>query len=288
MQQPKHQFSLDLIEHQVASSVVQQRKSDGYINATALCEAAKKHWHQYEMLETTGSFLRRLSDKTGISKSSLVQRRTSAKGVSEVWIHPKVAVHLAQWLSPDFAVQVAEWVYEWMDGGAAPGRKGPAAMPPHIARHMLNFGKIPPTHFSILQEMTHTLIAPLEASGYTLPEKLVPDISQGKMFCKFLRDELGIDTDALPTYNHEYLDGRVYPAKLYPAEHLGAFRLFISEVWLPARAAQYFKERDPSALPHLDKLLRLTYQAKPASPKVPPPPPRRTLPPPARGAGPYR
>ena len=36
------------------------------------------------------------------------------------WVHPDVAIHLAQWCSPKFAVQVSRWVREWMTSGALP------------------------------------------------------------------------------------------------------------------------------------------------------------------------
>jgi hypothetical protein len=173
------------------------------------------------------------------------------------WVHPQVAIHLAQWLSPKFAVQVTKWVYEWMSGKGQP--KAKPNLPYHLRRHMLNFGKVPPTHFSILHEMTNTLIAPLEAQGYTLPEKMMPDISQGKMFAKFAREKLGIDTNALPTYAHEFEDGRSVEAKLYPVQCLGAFREYIVNIWMPQRAAGYFQERDPSALPALDRMLSISY-----------------------------
>ncbi len=264
---PKHQFSLELITHHVENAVIQQRASDGYINATELCNAAGKRWHNYVRNETTGHFLRALAAKTRISVSLLVQevRAGTADGVPSTWVHPKVATHLAQWVSADFAVLVTEWVHDWLSGG---GPQVPKAMPYHLDRHMKNVGKVPMSHFSILQEMTMALIAPLEAVGYTLGPKLVPDISQGKMFCKYARETLDIDTDSLPTYDHEYSDGRVFPAKLYPVEHLGHFRTFINEVWMPERAVAYFKERDPQALPYLDKVLRISYQ-----------PPRAGLPP---------
>ena len=101
----------------------------------------------------------------------------------------------------------------------------------------------------------------MEMQGYTLPEKFVPDISQGKMFCKFLRGQHHIDTDALPMYEHEYPDGRRVQAKLYPVEILSHFRKYVNEVWMPERAAAYFSERDPAALLALDKVLHITYQA---------------------------
>ena len=268
---PTHQYSFELIDHAIEKSVIRQRSKDGYINATELCEAAGKRWHNYIMNETTGSFMRALAAKTRISVAELNQEVRTPEGVVSTWVHPKVAIHLGQWLSADFAVLVAEWVYDWMSGKGAPASS--KEMPYHLKRHMTNVGKVPPTHFSILQEMTVTLIAPLEAQGYTLPEDMVPDISQGKLFCKFARESLGLDTDALPTYQHEYPDGRVYPAKLYPVKHLGEFRTFINEVWMPERAEKYFRERDPQALPLLDKVLRISYQ-----------PPRLSLPKPRKRA----
>lgn len=252
---PSHQYSLSLISHKVENAIVQQRADDGYINATALCAAADKRWHNYVRNETTGKFLRALEAKTRISVSLLIQQLTTAEGVTSTWVHPKVAIHLAQWLSAEFAVQVSEWVYEWMNGDQQPRE---AKLPYHLRRHMLNLGKVPNTHFSILQEMTNTLIAPLEVRGYTMPEKLMPDISQGKMFCKFLRDELGIDTNSLPTYTHEFENRPSVEAKLYPIEYLVAFRNYINETWMPQRAAGYFQERDPAALPMLDQLLRIS------------------------------
>ena len=39
----QHQYNLPLIQHKVDDgSIIQQRASDGYINATALCKAAGK------------------------------------------------------------------------------------------------------------------------------------------------------------------------------------------------------------------------------------------------------
>jgi hypothetical protein len=254
---PTHQYSLDLISHQVDQSVIQQRARDGYINASQLCKVARKHWHQYVMPEPTNDFIRALMKSLGVSRDSLIE---SLNG--EVWVHPQLAIHLGQWLSVDFQVKVTDWVHKWMSGPAKPQR---AELPYHLKRHMLNFGKVPPTHFSILQQMTTSLIAPLEHTGYTLPDSMLPDISQGRMFCKFARDVLKLNTDQFPTYDHEFEDGRVVQAKLYPVEYLGEFCKYINDVWMPQRAQAYFKERDPKALPFLDRVLQISYQPPKAS-----------------------
>jgi hypothetical protein len=65
----------------------------------------------------------------------------------------------------------------------------------------------------------------------------------------------GIDTDALGTYRHEFEDGRVVYPKLYPNEVLGDFRAHFHQVWLPQKAATYFRERDVTALQYLPRLL---------------------------------
>lgn len=247
---PSHQYSLTLISHKVNETDIPQRSGDGYINATKLCQAAGKRWHNYIRNETTGAFMRALSEKTRISVLLLNQQVTTPNGVSSTWVHPKVAIHLAQWLSADFAVQVSEWVYDWTSGSHQPTK-----MPFHLERHMINLHKIPNGYFSVLQEMTNALVAPLEAQGYRLPDNLMPDISHGKMLCKHLRDKLHIDTDSLPTYTHTFPDGREVDAKLYPVQYLGEFRVLLSEIWMPQKAAEYFKTRDPVALVALDKIL---------------------------------
>lgn len=250
----KHQYSLALIQHQVNDSVIDQRFDDGYINATALCKVAGKRWYNYVRNETTGHFLRALEAKTQIRVVDLIQEVIDTNGVKSTWVHPKVAIHLAQWLSAEFAVQVSEWVYDWVAEGKSPVAK-PASLPYHIQRHMINLNSIPAGHFSVLQEMTFMLIGPLEHHGYTLPEKLVPDISMGLFLCKHLREQIGIDTTKLPVYLHRYPDGRTVKAKLYPNAYLAEFRRIVQEEWLPRKSAAYFNERDPVALPHLDKVI---------------------------------
>lgn len=253
---PAHQFSLTLINHQVAQSLIQQRTEDGYINATQLCLAAGKRWHNYVRNETTGHFLRALEGKTLISVSLLIQEVRSAETGTNTWVHPKVALHLAQWLSADFAVQVTDWVHDWMSGKLVPTK-----LPYHLERHMLNYHKIPTGYFSVLQEMTNRMVAPMEAQGYRLPEHLMPDISHAKMLCKFLRDHRAVDTNALPVYIHTFPDGREVEANLYPVDYLGDFLKLLAEDWFPNKAVEYFKKRDPDALAALDKMLLIENSA---------------------------
>lgn len=243
------QYSIAIIEHDVEDSLIQQRASDGFVNATALCKAAGKQVYDYLRLGTTEAFLKELASETGIPVSGLaIVVKGGEPELQGTWVHPQVAINLGQWCSPKFAVAVSKWVLDWM-AGKVKGR-----LPVHIERYMANREAIPKTHFSMLNELTFALVAPLEAEGYTLPEKLVPDISTGKMFCAFLR-ERGHDPDQMPSYEHRFNDGRVVSARLYPNQLLPEFRDFFASIWLPKRSEAYFKERDPNALVYLPKLL---------------------------------
>jgi len=244
------QYELALIPHKVENVLINQRAIDGYVNATAMCNAANKKINDYTRLSVTKAFMEELSRSTGIPVDQLIF--TTMDGPNEgrgTWVHPDVAINLGQWCSPKFAVAVTQWVREWVSNRTS------HVLPYHIQRYMANRSEIPPTHFSMLNEMIFALIAPLESAGYTVREDMVPDISAGRMFCKWLRDEKNIDTDTLPTYEHRFEDGRVVNAKLYPNEVLGDFRKYFYTHWLPEKARAYFAERDPKALTHLPKLL---------------------------------
>lgn len=134
------------------------------------------------------------------------------------------------------------------------GYKATGALPLHLARYTKNRAKIPYTHFSMLNEITLNLIAPLEEAGYTLPENIVPDISEGRMFCAWLRKNRGVEPRDFPRYEHEYIDGRVVNACLYPVEYIDDFRRHFNEIWLKEKAPEYLKKRDAIALEFVQNL----------------------------------
>ncbi len=244
----------DLIPHKIEGNIVRQRVNDGYVNATAMCKAANKLWADYQRLKGTEEYLEELSRSMGIPIDLLIQPiKTGPNELRGTWVHPQVSIHLAQWLSARFAVQVSQWVYDWMTQGH---QQPDAVLPYHLRRYITNSPNVPVGYFSVLQEMTIALIAPMEIMGYTLPEKLWPDISEGRMFAKWLREEHDIEPNDLPTYRHEFEDGRkdVY-VRAYPEGLLGEFRRHLREYWLPERSIGYFKKRDPKALEYLPRLL---------------------------------
>jgi hypothetical protein len=101
--------------HKAEGIEIEQRRDDGYIDATAMCRAYNKRFNNYHQTDTFKEFAQALSVNTGIPVLELVQ---SAVGGSHsgTWAHPRYAIRLAISISPDFAVTVTGWVLDWMQG----------------------------------------------------------------------------------------------------------------------------------------------------------------------------
>ena len=255
MANEEKQLALPLISHKVKEFSIDQRANDGYVNATALCKATDKQLGHYLENDRTKAFLEALNSDIGIPISELVQ--TIKGGVSNLqgtWVHPQVAINLGQWASPKFAVLVTKWVFEWMNGDGAHNYR----FPYHIRRYLINRSKMRPTHFSMLDQMTIKLLGPLESKGYIIPDRLMPDISLGKMFSQWLRDNDydPYDDDIFPTYEHVFDDGKRRPvqARLYPNELMTNINLYL-EGWIRnGKALKYFADRDMNAIAPLEKV----------------------------------
>ena len=110
------------------------RPSDGFINATAMCKAGNKKFNDWLRSESSKELIKALEEgetaetgipvfkncgmgiptdenlKTGIPAFKSIDVNKGKYGGS--WIHPDLAVQLAQWISPIFSLQVSKWVRE--------------------------------------------------------------------------------------------------------------------------------------------------------------------------------
>jgi hypothetical protein len=75
------------------------RSSDGYINATKLCEAGGKRIGHWLANESSRELINEILKKTqgGIPKEQ------------GTWVHRDLAIHIAMWVSPKFGLLVNEW-----------------------------------------------------------------------------------------------------------------------------------------------------------------------------------
>jgi hypothetical protein len=99
----------ECFDRNLSGILVQQRISDGYINATKL---AKAYEMQTGIRKDVGNWLITERAKSNISYTS------SKTGIP--WLHPKIATPFATWLSVEFEYQVTEWLEEWMTTGKNP------------------------------------------------------------------------------------------------------------------------------------------------------------------------
>jgi hypothetical protein len=93
-------------------TTITSRIEDGFINATALCKAGGKefkHWYSLQITKELISVLesQKIKDDTTFKSVDVKQGKYGGS-----WIHPDLAVQLAQWISPIFALQVSKWVRE--------------------------------------------------------------------------------------------------------------------------------------------------------------------------------
>jgi len=95
--------------------LLKPRQPDGYLNATLMCQAYGKHLGHWLSNQSTYNLVNALSTDIGIPTSLLVQVTKGGDTVRNpiqqgTWIHPDLAVQLAQWLDPTFALFVSRLV----------------------------------------------------------------------------------------------------------------------------------------------------------------------------------
>jgi hypothetical protein len=99
---------------------IQRRRADGYVNATAMCQAAGRRWRDYSINLRSAEYIKALEGSAGIPADLLAQTvlngRNDRRGT---WVHPRLAVDLARWISPEFAVWMDGWILEELESKTA-------------------------------------------------------------------------------------------------------------------------------------------------------------------------
>jgi hypothetical protein len=106
--------------------VIVSRSEDNYVNATQLCQAGNKKFNHWYSLESTKQLINVLNADAGIPVSGISSLKSDTgipasqlvdiiKGGNDkinqgTWLHPDLAIQLAQWISPTFALQVSKWI----------------------------------------------------------------------------------------------------------------------------------------------------------------------------------
>lgn len=127
--------NLQVISHSFGENIIEQRVKDGFINATAMCVAHNKMIADWlDNKDTFELFLVLMNELNSNKANSLnsykstlsatkyaklfpeliVVKQGSPEFGGGVWLHPDLALQLAQWCNKSFAIQVSKWIRQWM------------------------------------------------------------------------------------------------------------------------------------------------------------------------------
>jgi len=129
--------------YQVNGVAIEQRHTDGFINATAMVTAHSKDIAQWFRTKTTLELFCALADELEIPVNSVdlqnssISRLSASKyvkmfpglifsrgGAPETgggtWLHPDLAMQLAQWCNATFGLQVSKWIRQWLTSAYNP------------------------------------------------------------------------------------------------------------------------------------------------------------------------
>jgi hypothetical protein len=237
---------LVLVPHTYQGSVIRQRSSDGYINATAMCQAAGKKFHDYSRLGTTRAFVVELSAVTGIPATQLIQSLNGGHPeLQGTWVHPQVSIHLAQWASPQFAVKVSEWVVDWMSG-LHPTDRMWAQFEDRVS---LVYDNVPLGYFCVFGQLSD-LFASMIMNGADFGTRMILDISVGSCWARHWKEKnLEATYGPRASFPHNY--PRYFPqawsnpqgANCYPEDAIPAFKRWLREVYVPHKMPAYLKDQ---------------------------------------------
>jgi hypothetical protein len=85
---------------------IMSRNKDKYINATQLCNVCNKSFDDWCKLDNVKEMISYLAGVTGITISKLIDNSDFQQ---THWVHPELAIILAQWLSPKIGLHVSKW-----------------------------------------------------------------------------------------------------------------------------------------------------------------------------------
>jgi hypothetical protein len=125
------------VVREVNGMTVEQRSTDGFVNGTAMCVAHSRDIDKWLVTKSTFELFCALacdlditfnppdlgdSDVSTLSGAKyakmfsnlVVSKRGSPENGGGTWLHPDLAVQLAQWCSPAFAIQVSRWIQDWI------------------------------------------------------------------------------------------------------------------------------------------------------------------------------
>jgi len=121
----------------------------------------------------------------------------------------------------------------------------PADWKPFHDRITLNWGAVPDGYFSVFKELAD-LIGTMVSNGIEANDKLIPDISVGKLWSTYwderaLSEDYGDRVSYMHSYPSYFPQAKSNPqqAWAYPDEALATYRRWVKNVYIPTHFPQY-------------------------------------------------
>lgn len=134
---------IEKTSRQINNVAIEQRLTDGFINATAMAVAHGKDLTQWFRTKDTLELFCALATDLGIPFNSVDLQNSDTSRLSAskyaslfpglvfsrvgspengggTWLHPDLAIQLAQWCNKSFALQVSRWIREWITSAYNP------------------------------------------------------------------------------------------------------------------------------------------------------------------------
>lgn len=107
---------LTVFEYEFEVLVSESTREDGWVNGTKWCKKYGKTWYEFKRLPDTSRFTKALEKHISGNAGTIPVFKTEGKGRGSVtWIHPLLAIKLAEWLNPDFEVYVKETFERYLE-----------------------------------------------------------------------------------------------------------------------------------------------------------------------------
>lgn len=91
------------------------KHSNGYMNATQLCNDAGKKFKHWKCNAVSKEFIKQTMLYLNMSIDELIQPITGGQNtnIRGSYIHPLLITHVACWCGPNFSLKVSIWIEEW-------------------------------------------------------------------------------------------------------------------------------------------------------------------------------
>ncbi|MBD1550683.1 KilA-N domain-containing protein [Pseudomonas typographi] len=232
----------DVTEHRYGGARISQRLASGYLDASAMCQAAGQKLEPWLAARSTRLRVQAMAQRWGVAGDQLVQRSVE-QGRVRCWLHPALARRLAAWLSPHWAVAVEQWLAAWA------AEAGPMVPPEALPRYVVAPYRLAYGYFSFHNELVLHLLGPLARDGFEWPCRRWPAAADGVAFDTWLGGR-GVAVRAFSVYRHHPLAGPAFQARLYPMALYPLLREYLYGEWLAKRIAGHLAGLNPPrALP---------------------------------------